>query len=514
MTAEALTPNFSEFEIYQQKLANIVISAAKELSLPLTLSRYYNGTILTFKIAPTVQAIDLITNLKRKNIYFTDPERKSSISSRTLRRMSPESLPKNILIHQPVVCKGRVIHGQMSGLNIEFASLLPSKSIKFPYKPFGNHPINNQLAGSVIEIDLCLLNNLLKSKVPNRLDIVYTWVDDNDPNWLANRKKYKAQAPTADAEHRARFANNDELLYSLRSLFRYFNGINRVFIVTDAQVPKFLSEFGNRVTVIDHSEIMEDDATRPTFNSHVIESYLHKIKDITTQFLYLNDDVLFAKPTCPADFFGTDGNAKCFFSTKNLIPEGKVNRTTIATDAAAMNLRDLLAKRHNYAIKRKFQHTPIAVNCEIINEMERTFPEKFTEFRRNRFRSQNDLSTISSFYLHYALMKKRAHPAIIHYRYYNINAEFLPLKLFKLSIEDDFLRPNVFCINSTGDRAVNYLNRWALRTQLRLLYPSTGALIFTNTIFDLVRRIVYRNFLLVLTMTRLARRSRTNPLQK
>ena len=52
------------------------------------------------------------------------------------------------------------------------------------------------------------------------IDLVYLWVDGNDPIWQAKRKAFeKGSSQIAEeALAEARFVDNDELKYSLRSV--------------------------------------------------------------------------------------------------------------------------------------------------------------------------------------------------------------------------------------------------------------------------------------------------------
>ncbi|WP_352074796.1 hypothetical protein [Escherichia coli] len=49
-----------------------------------------------------------------------------------------------------------------------------------------------------------------------------------------------------------------------------------MYIITDNQTPEWIDLYSN-VTIIDHRDIIPKEYL-PTFNSHVIEAYLHKIK--------------------------------------------------------------------------------------------------------------------------------------------------------------------------------------------------------------------------------------------
>lgn len=386
--------------------------------------------------------------------------------------VSPIDVPNRLLLFKPVFYRGRLLHGAASGLRIALVTGEAAAKVRsFPCKPFDGYPVNDILAGRRLRVKRDLIEQVEKGGVPSKVDIVYTWVDGDDEAWRARRAKHNPCNPSADAAHKTRFENNNELLFSLRSLFRYFNGIGRVYVVTDAQTPTFIDEFEGRVTIVDHSEIMGPDVARPCFNSHVIESCLHKIDGLAEHYLYLNDDFLFAKPTCPADFFDQFGRAKAFYSRKAFIPKGDIHDRTLAVDAAAINLRRILKERFDHPIHRKFQHTPVAMLRHVMFEIEEVFAEDLAEMRKNQFRARNDLSPSGSLYLHYAIMKGYASTARIQYRYYDTSKPTLALKLTKLSWENDRQRPKVHCINATGNRSMTRLTRWIMQHQLGALYP-------------------------------------------
>ena len=121
-----------------------------------------------------------------------------------------------------------------------------------------------------------------------KIDIVYTWVDGRDVEWLKTKKKHH-HLVNANSDFFAnvdgRFRDNRELLFSLRALDQYFPEHGNVYIVTDNQVPSFLND---RVIIVDHQAIME---SVPTYSSKKIESNLFKINGLSERFIYFNDDV-------------------------------------------------------------------------------------------------------------------------------------------------------------------------------------------------------------------------------
>jgi hypothetical protein len=139
------------------------------------------------------------------------------------------------------------------------------------------------------------------------IDLVYLWVDGSDPAWLKKKQQF-AGGPAAGAEANAegRYANNDELKYSLRSAEKHAPWIRQIFIVTDNQTPEWLDTSHPKVKVIDHTEIFPPEVS-PSFNSSVIEYYLHKIPGLSEHFLFANDDMFFNAPVSPDFFFAADG---------------------------------------------------------------------------------------------------------------------------------------------------------------------------------------------------------------
>lgn len=159
-----------------------------------------------------------------------------------------------------------------------------------------------------------------------KIDAVYTWVNGSDPEfikqldqWSKKERQSSSSSSLADggqpqSPEKKRFNDNEELKYSLRSLERYANWINNVYIVTNGQVPSWLNLDNPRVRVVTHSEIYPDLAHLPTFSSPSIETHLHRIPGVSEYFLYLNDDVFFGAPTTPQDFLLDDDVQRVYLS--------------------------------------------------------------------------------------------------------------------------------------------------------------------------------------------------------
>lgn len=142
------------------------------------------------------------------------------------------------------------------------------------------------------------------------IDMVYCWCDGNDPDFLKRKNYYLGKEQESydnDSVGNHRFIDNEELRYSLRSLSMYAPWIHHVYIVTDRQVPKWLNTEYEKVTVVDHSEIMPKDII-PCFSASTIERYIVNIPGLSEHFLYGNDDMFFGRPITPQFFFTENGN--------------------------------------------------------------------------------------------------------------------------------------------------------------------------------------------------------------
>jgi hypothetical protein len=104
----------------------------------------------------------------------------------------------------------------------------------------------------------------------------------------------------------ANYVENNELLYSFRSLEKYAPWIRRIYLVVrEGQRPSWLlgdAQLPEKLRIIHHSKIIPPHAL-PTFNSICIESFLHKIPGLAEHYLYFNDDMILLNPIFPRDFF-------------------------------------------------------------------------------------------------------------------------------------------------------------------------------------------------------------------
>lgn len=279
------------------------------------------------------------------------------------------------------------------------------------------------------------------------IDVVYTWVNGSDPAWRDERIRARlgvvdGMPPTADDP--ARFTSHNELKFSLRSLDYYAPWVNHIYIVTAGQVPSWLATDNERISVVPHHAIFRNAGDLPTFNSHAIESQLHRIPGLSEHFLYMNDDVFLGRPVQPDLFFTAAGHSR-FFLSDQPIPE--VGGQDLPVAIAARNNRNVLMERFGRTATYKFKH---AAHAQRKSTLELIAAECHTEVAKTasaRFRSRTDLSIPSSLAHYYGLMTGNAVPGTLDYRYVDIAEPDAQLKLLRLMLRS---QPEVFCLNEVA----------------------------------------------------------------
>ena len=145
------------------------------------------------------------------------------------------------------------------------------------------------------------------------IDFVVTWVDASDLVWRKKRNRWaggNSNSKNDERRYGQGIVTNLEIETCVRSILKYAPWCNRVWIVTDNQIPRFYKELSrshrHKVTIIDHNDFFINRSDLPTFNSHTIEANLHNINGLSERFIYMNDDNAFTSYVSPEHFFEGD----------------------------------------------------------------------------------------------------------------------------------------------------------------------------------------------------------------
>lgn len=247
----------------------------------------------------------------------------------------------------------------------------------------------------------------LASDIDFEIDMVFSWVDGSDVEFLRERaRRMQTYVVGEGDDSEARYRQIDELKYALRSVHLFAPWVRRIFICTDSRPPAWLAKHP-KVTVVRAEEMFADTSVLPTYNSHAVESQLHRIPGIAEHFLYSNDDMFFGRPLSPDLFFSPGGITK-FVEAGTRIGLGDSDPSRSGFENAARVNRRLLHDRYGKVTTRHLEHCAAPLRKSVMADLEREFREEFRRTAASRFRSATDISVTNSLYHYYALLTGRA----------------------------------------------------------------------------------------------------------
>ena len=249
-----------------------------------------------------------------------------------------------------------------------------------------------------------------------KIDFVVLWVDGSDPQWLRERQRYDTSAPD-NGNTINRYRDWDLMRYWFRAVEQNAPWVNRVWFVTNGQVPAWLNREHPKLKLISHRDYIPEEFL-PTFNSNVIELWLHKIPGLAEQFVLFNDDMFLTAPVTPEDFF-RDGlprdSALLDMVTapnpEDCLPHMLINNFSVINkhfskkDVLKRNFRKfytlqygkdllrnvLLVPFQNFSAFRDL-HLPSSHLKSTFREVWAAEPELLSQCSANRFRSKTDLT--------------------------------------------------------------------------------------------------------------------------
>lgn len=136
------------------------------------------------------------------------------------------------------------------------------------------------------------------------IDVVIPWVDPTDKEWQASKNKFLKDLNNDKVDNSEnRFRDWDNFRYVFRGIDKFMPWVHKIYLITCGQVPDWMNkEADDRLVIVNHSDYIPKEYL-PTFSSHPIELNLHRIKELSEHFIYLNDDYFVINETSPEDFF-------------------------------------------------------------------------------------------------------------------------------------------------------------------------------------------------------------------
>lgn len=202
-----------------------------------------------------------------------------------------------------------------------------------------------------------------------KIDFVITWVDGSDPVWASKKQRYSDEESGASLGKKAvrdektvRYRDWGLLPFLFRGIEKCAPWVHHVYLVTDGQVPDWLDTKCPKLTVVDHKDFIPDEYL-PAFSANVIELNLHRIKGLSEQFVFFNDDMFLLNPCREEDFF--KNGAPCDEGTLNGI-NGKDEIF------AGILFQDISLMNRHYSIQDVRKHLGKWLNLKYGKNMIRT----------------------------------------------------------------------------------------------------------------------------------------------
>lgn len=310
------------------------------------------------------------------------------------------------------------------------------------------------------------------------IDVVYLWVDDQDPTWQKKRASYRPDGESTISIAKSRFRQFDELVCSIQLLAANAPFVRRVFVVVDEQAPPLdliKQKLPFEVILVNHTDFIPGKYV-PTFNSRAIAAHVHKISGLSEHFLLFNDDVFIASPSELEDWF--DGDKLCLRFTDTVFPAQDSLEQNEVLYRARWKTKALADEKRWNVSDRMPQHSAFPLTKSVMAEIWKLFPIEMDQTSSAKFRSsQAVLPELLAFY--YAIGNSLAStPKNTSYKYVPMNEASGLAPLIDLA-----LKPNHFlsvCLNDVSVvSSANSISERALRARYRrtlafLIYTFSG----------------------------------------
>ncbi|SDQ35544.1 Stealth protein CR1, conserved region 1 [Arthrobacter crystallopoietes] len=310
---------------------------------------------------------------------------------------------------------GGLVYGQSAGVQVELWMWQDEKLIL----PIENSltrrslPAAEAVRGTVRRygLDWPTIENMFADHATDidfEIDIVFSWVDGNDPAYQAARRKRMEGVILGEGDDAdARFRQINELKYALRSVYMFAPWIRNIYIATDSPVPEWLNAEHPAINIVRSEEHFKDPSVLPTHNSQAVEAQLQHIDGLSEHFLYSNDDMFFGRAVGPHVFFSPGGITK-FIEASTRIGLGDNHLDRSGFENAARVNRKLLYERFGRITTRHLEHCAAPLRKSVLLEMEKEFAAEFQATAASRFRAKDNISVTNSLYHYYALLTGRA----------------------------------------------------------------------------------------------------------
>lgn len=146
----------------------------------------------------------------------------------------------------------------------------------------------------------------------DKIDIVVTYLNDQDQQWQEEFNKYKQyevskgwiNPDSIQAFGEERIRNWDFTQYWFRGVEKCCPWVNKIFFIIQNghHIPEWLNTTNPKIRIVYHNEFIPKELL-PTFNATTIGLYINQIKDLSDNYIMCDDDYFFLNPIDETKFF-------------------------------------------------------------------------------------------------------------------------------------------------------------------------------------------------------------------
>lgn len=305
-----------------------------------------------------------------------------------------------------------------------------------------------------------------------QIDAVITWVDGSDEVWRNKINNYlEHKIDWTNKKDSTRYNSINEIEITILSIIKFATYIENIYVVTDNQQPKnfvklqkIANASGVNLSLVDHTVIFKGyEEYLPTFNSRSIVNMVHRIPNLSDNFVVFNDDTFLINESKKEDFFVDNkpviiGKWDLFYEDKKLRKLFKKITGDTKKRAGYKEAQQKGAKLLGFKKYLKRDHTPLPLNKLKIASF---FDDKDEMLRNNikhRFRS-HDQFLISSLYNHLEILDnnyiQNKNFSLLYIQSYN----FFKTKL-KLKAQEDKKFMCLQSLETAPKKTLHYILKW------------------------------------------------------
>ena len=234
--------------------------------------------------------------------------------------------------------------------------------------------------------------------------------------------------------------------YWFRSIEQCAPWVNRIYFVTNGQLPEWLNLEAEKLVHVRHSDYMPEEYL-PTFNVNPIELNLHRIPGLSEHFVYFNDDLFLLKPVGPEYFFrnglpvfaselrpiiarrGLNLMASIYINNISVINErfktkeitaNKKNWFSLRSHSWKAVLKNAFYSHFDYCVGFRNPHFAVPTRKSTMELLWREEPALLDATSRRRFRDSRDVTQYLFRYWQYATNQFAAERADRIGKYYEL----------------------------------------------------------------------------------------------